>query len=130
MHEMLRPYDFRGITMTDPTEGFSVQKTMNVKGVDIVITEVGPGHTDGDAVVYLPSRRVAYAGDILFVGVTPVMWSGPLEPMIAGLSLLQSLNVDVIVPGHGPLATAPDVQTVIDYWHFVHEALHRCHQQG
>ncbi|MGQ0598856.1 MBL fold metallo-hydrolase [Aquabacterium sp.] len=130
MHEMLRPYDFRGITMTDPTEGFSVQKTMNVKGVDIVITEVGPGHTDGDAVVYLPSRRVAYAGDILFVGVTPVMWSGPIDRLVAGLTFLKQLDVALIVPGHGPLATAAHVQDVLDYWHFVHEAIHARFKQG
>lgn len=130
MHEMFKPYDFGGITITNPNEGFSRHKALSIHGVDIVITEVGPGHTDGDAIVHVPSRRVVYAGDILFVGVTPVMWSGPIEPLIAGLTLLQSLDVDVIVPGHGPLATAVDVQAVIDYWHFVHEALHRRFQQG
>lgn len=123
MREMFRPYDFRPVVITDPNQGFSVQKNLTVNGVDIVITEVGPGHTDGDAVVYVPSRRVAYAGDILFVGVTPVMWSGPIEKLIAGLEFLQQLDVDVIVPGHGPLATHSDVQAVLDYWHFVHEAI-------
>lgn len=130
MREMLRPYAFGCVTITDPTEGFSVQKTLCIKGVDIVITEVGPGHTDGDAVVHLPDRRAAYAGDILFVGVTPVMWAGPIERLIAGLNFLKQLGVDVIVPGHGPLATAADVQDVLDYWHFVHEAVHACFQQG
>lgn len=130
MREMFRPYEFGKVAITDPTEGFSVQKTLCIHGVDIVITEVGPGHTDGDAVVHLPDRRVAYAGDILFVGVTPVMWSGPIEKLVAGLNFLQQLDVDVIVPGHGPLATAAQVQSVLDYWHFVHEAVHACFQQG
>lgn len=130
MREMLRPYAFGGITITDPTEGFSVQKTLCIKGVDIVVTEVGPGHTNGDAVVHLPDRRVAYAGDILFVGVTPVMWAGPIENLITALTFLKQLDVDVIVPGHGPLATAADVQDMIDYWHFVHDAIQTYFRQG
>lgn len=130
MREMFRPYGFGGVTITDPTEGFSMQKTLCINGVDIVITEVGPGHTDGDAVVHLPDRRVAYAGDILFVGVTPVMWAGPIERLVAGLTFLKQLDVDVIVPGHGPLATATHVQSVLDYWHFVHEKVHACFLQG
>lgn len=130
MHEMFRPYDFSGISITNPNQGFSAQKTLDVKGTEIVITEVGPGHTDGDAVVHVPARRVAYAGDILFVGVTPVMWAGPIEQLVAGLRFLQQLDVDVIVPGHGPLATATQVQDMLDYWHFVHEAVHHRFRQG
>ncbi len=130
MHEMFRPYDFKGITITNPNQGFSTQKTLDIQGTEIVITEVGPGHTDGDAVVHLPSRRVAYAGDILFVGVTPVMWSGPIDRLVAALSFLKHLDVDVIVPGHGPLATQTHVQDMLDYWDFVHEAVHQRFRQG
>lgn len=130
MHEMFKPYDFSGISITDPGQGFSVQKTLTVRGIEIILTEVGPGHTDGDAIVHVPSRRVAYAGAILFVGVTPVMWSGPIDNLIAGLRFLLSLDVAVIVPGHGPLAGKADVQAMIDYWHFVHEALFKLYKQG
>lgn len=130
MHEMFRPYDFSGVRITTPDQGFSASKTLSIKGVDIVVTEVGPGHTDGDAVVHVPSRRVAYAGDILFVGVTPVMWAGPIEQLVAGLEFLKQLAVDVIVPGHGPLATQADVQNMLDYWHFVHDAVARRFRQG
>ncbi|RZL00781.1 MAG: MBL fold metallo-hydrolase [Rubrivivax sp.] len=130
MHQMFKPYGFGEVVITDPSEGFSVQKTLTVKGLDIVITEVGPGHTDGDCIVHVPDQRVVYAGDILFVGVTPVAWSGPVENIVAGLRRLLSLQVDVIVPGHGPLATRHDVQRLIDYWEVVQEGLHRRCRQG
>lgn len=68
MSSMFAPYDFSGVHITPPTDGFSGQKCINVRGVDIVINEVGPGHTDGDAIVYVPDKKVAYAGDILFIG--------------------------------------------------------------
>jgi cyclase len=40
------------------------------------------------------------------------------------LKLIQSLNVAVIVPGHGPLATLADVQHQIDYWDWLQTTLH------
>jgi glyoxylase-like metal-dependent hydrolase (beta-lactamase superfamily II) len=127
---MLEPYDFSGVRITAPTEGFCGEKALRVRGVEIVALEVGPGHTDGDALVYVPRDRVVYAGDLLFVGSTPVMWSGPCETWIAGLRRLLALEAEVIVPGHGPLATRAEVQQVIDYWEYVQEALHRCRAAG
>ncbi len=123
MHGMLAPYDFAGIRITEPRQAFSVQRHLCIQGVDIVLTEVGPGHTDGDVIVHVPDRRVVYAGDILFVGVTPVIWSGPVANVIAGLRKLLDLRARIIVPGHGPLATPWDVQLAIDYWDFAQAAL-------
>jgi glyoxylase-like metal-dependent hydrolase (beta-lactamase superfamily II) len=130
MGAMFSPYDFRGIRITAPTSGFCGERQLRLNGVDLIVREVGPAHTDGDAYVYLPDRQVAYAGDILFVGVTPVMWAGPVENLLAGLKQLRALDARVIVPGHGPLATRADVQNVIDYWEFIQEELDRRRQQG
>lgn len=125
MHHMFKPYHFGDVTITRPTEGFSGQRTLMVKGVEIIITEVGPGHTDGDCIVHVPRDRCAYAADILFVGVTPVAWAGPVSNIVKALQHLLALDVDVIVPGHGPLATRPDVQGLIDYWDYVQQALYQ-----
>jgi glyoxylase-like metal-dependent hydrolase (beta-lactamase superfamily II) len=127
---MFSPYEFSGIELTKPTEGFSGEKTITVGGVEIVVREVGPGHTDGDAIVYVPAEKVVYAGDLLFVGVTPVMWAGPVENVLSGLRLLLSLPAVVFVPGHGPLATRDDIQRLVDYWDFAHEAIHRRFRMG
>ena len=127
---MFSPYEFTGIEVTKPGEGFSGEKTITLGTVEVVLREVGPAHTDGDAIVYLPAEKVLYAGDLLFVGVTPVMWAGPVENLLSGLRQLLSLPAAVLVPGHGPLATRDDVQRVIDYWQFVHEAIHQRFRSG
>jgi glyoxylase-like metal-dependent hydrolase (beta-lactamase superfamily II) len=125
MARMLEPYDFAGVHVTEPRQGFSGKKVISVKGFEVVIVEVGPSHTDGDAVVFVPGERAVYAGDIVFFGSTPVMWSGPVERLIEGLKSLLMLEADVVVPGHGPIGTHADVQKVIDYWEFVQTQLHR-----
>lgn len=130
MHHMLAPYDFSGIEVRVPQRAFSGERHLQVGGVDLVLTEVGPGHTDGDVIVHVPQRRTVYAGDILFVGVTPVMWAGPVQRLVRALEHVLALRPAVIVPGHGPLATASDVVAVIDYWHFVQEALLPRHRAG
>lgn len=122
---MFGPYAFGDVRLTKPNEGFSGEKTVRIGGVELVLREVGPAHTDGDIIVYLPHEKVVYAGDILFVGVTPVMWAGPVENLLSGLRHLLSLDADVFVPGHGPLATRTDIQGLIDYWDFVHEGVER-----
>ncbi len=127
---MFAPYDFTGITLVVPNHGFSGVHEFSVNGVEIVVMEVGPGHTEGDAIVFIPSQQLAYAGDLLFAGVTPVMWSGPVENIVRGLEKLRSLRAKTIVPGHGFLATDQMVQSMINYWHFIHEKLHQRFQQG
>jgi glyoxylase-like metal-dependent hydrolase (beta-lactamase superfamily II) len=130
MNAMFAPYDFDGIRIVDPNHGFSGVHEFSVNGVEIVVMEVGPGHTDGDAVVFVPGQRVAYAGDLLFAGVTPVMWSGPAENIVSGLERLRSLRANTIIPGHGPFATDKTVQSMINYWHFIQEGLYSRYQQG
>lgn len=129
MGDMFGPYDFRGVRITDPNHGFSGEYSVNVKGVDVVVMEVGPGHTDGDAMVHVPDQGVVYAGDIAFVGVTPVLWSGPLDNLVAALHKLLALKADVIVPGHGPLARARDIDNILLYWEVIQEGLYRRFQR-
>ncbi|MBC7171451.1 MAG: MBL fold metallo-hydrolase, partial [Polyangiaceae bacterium] len=130
MHQMFEPYELEGVRITDPNQAFSVEKTLNVHGLDIVLLEVGPGHTDGDCIVHVPDRGVVYAGDIAFVGVTPVAWAGPVENIVNGLRRVLELEPEVIVPGHGPLATVADVQALIDYWELVQEGIYQRFKQG
>ena len=100
MSDMLAPYHFKGIHITDPDITFSAEHTLNVNGKDIVLYEVGPGHTSGDAIVYVPDEKVAFAGDIAFIGSTPVMWSGPAENLILALEKLLGLIKELVKLKH------------------------------
>lgn len=129
MSDMLAPYQFGGVQITEPTIAFQQEHTLCINGKDIVLYEVGPGHTSGDAIVFVPDESAAYAGDIAFVGSTPVMWSGPMENLVTALQRLLDLKADIMVPGHGPLASRADIQNIIDYWHFVYEHIYLQFQQ-
>lgn len=123
MGDMLRPYRFGGVKLVAANRTFTGQTSIEVNGVTLRLIEVGPGHTDGDCIVHVPQRQVVYTGDILFVGVTPVAWAGPVSRIVEALQLVKTLDARFIVPGHGPLASLADVQGQIDYWDWLQSTL-------
>jgi glyoxylase-like metal-dependent hydrolase (beta-lactamase superfamily II) len=116
MGDMLRPYRFDDIRLQPAHRTFSGEPSLEVNGTRLNLIEVGPAHTVGDCIVHVPDREVVYAGDILFVGVTPVAWAGPVSRIVAALERVLKLNARHIVPGHGQLATIADVRLQIAYW--------------
>ncbi len=112
----LRAYEFGGLEPRLPTRTFSGSLGLEVGGRRVEVIEVGPAHTVGDAIVWLADARVAYAGDIVFNGVTPIMWAGPVENWIAALERLELLEPDVVVGGHGPPCGAKELRILREYW--------------
>ena len=79
--------------------------------------------------VYVPDARTLFAGDILFIGSTPVMWAGPVENWLNALDSILGLDVKTIVPGHGPVTDKDGVRLVKSYWEYVRGAAKRCHEE-
>lgn len=117
-HEMA-PFDWRGITLTLPTETFDDRLTVKVGAREVELIEVGPAHTMGDAIAYLPDVKVCFAADILFIGGTPIMWAGPIASWRKALDTASSLGAETFVPGHGPICTQNEVDQLRDYFAWV-----------
>jgi cyclase len=120
---MVAPYDFAGVTHTPANQTFSGEHTLTIGGREVQLIEVGPAHTRGDAMVYVPDSKTLFAADMLFIGSTPVMWAGPIENWIAALDRILAMDVQTIVPGHGPLTDKQGVETVKAYWTYLIEKL-------
>ena len=114
--EALAPFEFRNVRLVPPTRTFSGELTLEVGGREVQLIEVGPAHTVGDLIVWVPDARIAIAADILFIGVTPIMWAGPVERWIAALERLLDLGAERFLPGHGPVCGAEEVNALLDYW--------------
>jgi cyclase len=122
--EAFGPFQFRGIKLRTPTQTFSGRHTLQVGDKTVELIEVGPAHTQGDVIVHVPADRVAFTGDILFIGSHPIVWAGPVANWIAACDRLLALDVDTIVPGHGPLTDKAGVQATRDYWSELQAAAH------
>lgn len=83
------------------------------------LIEVGPAHTGGDVLVHVPGDKAVFTGDILFIDGTPLMWAGPVANWIRACETIIAMDVDVTVPGHGPVTDKAGVKRVADYLAFV-----------
>jgi glyoxylase-like metal-dependent hydrolase (beta-lactamase superfamily II) len=115
LREAFGAFEFEGITLTPPGETFEGRQTRRLGDTQVNLIEVGPAHTRGDVLVEVPRDRVVFTGDILFVDSHPVLWEGPIGNWIAACDTLLAMDVDVVVPGHGPLTDASGVRALRDY---------------
>ena len=114
-------FEFDGIELRLPTRTFEGRLDLDVGGRTVELIEVGPAHTRGDTIAFVPDARTVYTGDILFIGGQPIVWAGPLENWIAACDLIAALDVDAVVPGHGPVTDKAGVARVRDYLAWVLE---------
>jgi cyclase len=64
-----------------------------------------PGHSKGQIAVYVPEERVVFTGDTIFNQCQTWIYEGNPDQWIASLRMIESLDVDYIIPGHGPICT-------------------------
>ena len=74
-----------------------------------------PAHTWGDVMVYLPQYKILWAGDIAFHYVAPAGQSAYISKWIEAVDRINKMDVDVIVPGHGPIGTKKDLALMREY---------------
>ncbi len=76
-----------------------------------------PGHADSQIAVHVPEERVLFTGDTLFVGCQTWLHSANIDELISSLKFIKTLDVDYIVPGHGPVVGKEyiDVQLALIY---------------
>jgi cyclase len=127
---MLRPFHFADVRAVPPNFTFSGKFAVNVGGRDVQLVELGPAHTAGDLVVYVPDERVLIAGDILFLGTTPILWDGSARNWIRACEQILTWKVDTVVPGHGPVTDLSGVDAVRQYWQFLRTAARRHFDRG
>lgn len=114
-------FNFQGIQHTPPTKTFDEELKLHVGDKPVNLIEVGPAHTRGDILVHSPADRVVFTGDILFIDSTPIMWRGPVSNWIDACVLIEDMDVDLIIPGHGPITDKHGVAKVRQYLQFVRE---------
>jgi cyclase len=117
--EIFAPFDFDGINVTMPTLTFERELTRKVGNKTVRMINVGPAHTAGDVLAYVPADRVIYTGDILFINGHPIIWAGPVQNWINACQLMMELDVETIVPGHGPITDKKGVAALKGYLEYI-----------
>jgi len=108
-------FRFEGIRKTLPNTTFEGDLTRHVGDKRVELIGVGPAHTGGDVLVYVPDDRVVFTGDILFIEGHPILWAGPIRNWIDACARIEAMDVETVVPGHGPITDKRGAAAVREY---------------
>ena len=102
--------------LTWPNLTFERAITLRLGKLEVKIMHLGPGHTGGDTVVWLPQQHVLFSGDLVEYQAAAYTGDAHLEEWPGTLDWLRSLKPEKLVPGRGPaLENADEVSTGLDY---------------
>lgn len=83
---------------------------------DIELFSPGVGHTDGDLVLYLPSEKIVFAGDLFFHGALPNTQDANILGWMKTLSVLAQMDATKFLPGHGSVGTKSELLAFLAYF--------------
>jgi cyclase len=107
--------DVEGTSIAYPALTFSDRMEIDLGGQKVELLFIAPSHTSGSILVYLPDKNILFAGDTLFTNYHPFMAEGDLSGWYKTLDYILKMDVDTIIPGHGPLSTKKDVEDMKEY---------------
>jgi cyclase len=108
--------DFTGVKPIPPNITFNENMTIFLDDTKVEIKYIGPAHSFGDLLVWLPKEKVLFTGDILFEGV--IGWSEKgLKGWIGVLDyIFNDLKPNNIIPGHGGICNTQFVNEMKNYF--------------
>ena len=113
-------------------EWLSTDRSLNLGGVTFQLMHLGPAHSLEDLVVYLPTLKVLFAGDLMFRQRVPFVGQADSRHWQQALASLSSLPVQWAVPGHGPATQnfTQDLQLTQDYLQYLRNSMSRALDEG
>ena len=101
--------DLPDLKISPPTASFSGSLHFTGSKLTAELVEL-PGHTSGDCIILLPSESLAFIGDLGFFHTIPFMPGCDPEQWIHQIEFLESQDIRLFCPGHGPLGTRGDLE--------------------
>ncbi len=94
---------YKGTEFIEPTQLVSVDKpiTIDLGNREVVLNSYPTSHTDNDLTVLDKKTKTLWTGDLLFINRIPAL-DGSLNGWLETIKKLESMNLNAVIPGHGP----------------------------
>ena len=104
-----------------PSVSFKTKKTLDLGNKIVELHYFGPGMSSSDTVLYIPSSRVAWTGNLIFgKGSIPWARSEIVSDYLKTMKKLKSkIDPAVIVAGHGEISDGSIIGNYISYLEYV-----------
>ncbi len=91
-----------GTKVVMPDETFTDKRIIELGGERIELLYLGPAHSPGDIVVWLPNRKLVISGDMAFhQRMLPLFEHTDSKAWIETWDAFEALGAEVVIPGHG-----------------------------
>ncbi len=120
--QMFPSVEWGAIEVVAPSVTFQDRLSLYAGELELQLIYVSPAHTNTDAIVWLPERKLVIAGDIVFHKGTPFALMGSVAGWLDALDRIRALGAETIIPGHGPVAGPEVLDDVADYLRFVQQS--------
>ena len=88
--------------LTLPDIIFEVKHIIEMGGTRIELRNLGPAHSPGDIVTWLPQQKLVISGDMSFhQRLLPIFEHTNTKLWLESWKNFETLNADIIIPGHG-----------------------------
>ncbi|GAM10911.1 beta-lactamase [Geobacter sp. OR-1] len=111
----LKPEEMTGTEIALPSLYFSDRLTIDLGDETVELIRVAPSHTEGSVIVSVPAKKLLFSGDILFTDFHPFLADGNFSGWVKTLDELMAMDVEKIIPGHGPLSGKKDLMAMKEY---------------
>jgi len=88
------------------------------------------GHTESDAVLFLPQDGIAFMGDLLCIEHHPWLLDGNPSKFLHALETVLKLTPEKLVPGHGPVGTVDNLTLIMHYIRMLEEMASKMVEAG
>ncbi|MBD3823789.1 MAG: MBL fold metallo-hydrolase [Epsilonproteobacteria bacterium] len=99
-----------------PSKIVEGQKQLELEGVNIIFKAYDKkAHSENDMTVFIPSKRVVFAGDLVFNERIPSLRSGDINHWIKVLESINAMDVDFVIGGHGHAVSKDSTKATLEY---------------
>jgi glyoxylase-like metal-dependent hydrolase (beta-lactamase superfamily II) len=117
--------------LTWPSIVFEGEMTLYMGSLEVKIMHLGRGHTKGDTVVWIPSQKILFSGDLVEADAACYTGDAYLADWPTTLDALAALGAEKMIPGRGPALLNPErVQAGLAYTKDFVSTLYRSAQEA
>lgn len=100
-----------GTALALPDESIGAERIIELGGVRIEILNLGPAHSPGDILVWLPQKKIVISGDMAFhERLLPIFDDTDTAGWVETWADFAALGAEIVIPGHG----GPTVMTEVE----------------
>ena len=109
-------FNLKGVVPQTPNVLFDENTVLDLDGTEVHLIHLGAIHSSSDTIVWIPSEKVLFAGDIFADCSMPMSIEGGKKWIQVMDYILDELQPETIVPGHGQVYDRARAESQREYF--------------